>query len=155
MSFGHALGLVDALAMDCFIFNLDFDRTFAQFSWESNWVNMIRFKKLKRQGWSFGMAGLTVDTAQDEAVRLRAKKFPIPDFLAHELIANEELNLFLGCGQMRYLLDKYHGDTDKAERAYNAGCRGVKRGLGSKYPTCVFKSMLDWQMFEQSRPKAE
>ncbi len=153
ISSGYALGLADSLALDCFVLGLNFDDMLSQFTWESNWVNMIRFKKLRVKCWSFGMVGLTVDTAQEEAIRLRSQGFDIDKFNAHDLIANVDLNLLLGCGQMLYLLDIYKGDSVKAEIAYNAGKRGLLLGRGKRYPVDLFETLSKWKKFKQSRLK--
>ncbi len=145
MSFGRALGFVRDISLDCFVFGLNFDETLAQFSWESGFVNNIQDMKKKPSAWSFGIAGLGVATAHEEATRLKIPS----DFPAHELIANEELNIFLGCARMSHLLNVYGGDLNRAEIAYNAGIHGEKEGHGKHYPIDIFETMLKWKAFKK------
>lgn len=73
-------------------------------------------------GKASGLMQLTDNTAEWVCRRLGIEAEEIDLF-------NPEDNIKLGCSYLRYLIDKYDGDTDLALAAYNAGPSNVDSWL--------------------------
>jgi hypothetical protein len=122
-------------------FGEDEERRLVQFGWESDFVNIIRDRKLPFHSWSYGIPGMQVDTAilYDKTITGR------------QLILDYRLNIFIACKHMKQLIDKAKGDTRLAEMAYNAGWNGMMAGRGVTYPQDLDTTFKKWIKFKESQ----
>lgn len=93
----------------------------AVISCESSWDNQA-----KSSTGAFGLMQLMPQTAADVASMglVDTSKYPLDD------LKNPATNIEYGCAYLRYLLDYFSGNTNRAIAAYNAGMGNVDVWVG-------------------------
>ena len=76
-------------------------------------------KTAKSRAGALGLMQLLPSTATEIAQKLGMDDFAV------DMLYEPEINISFGCYYMRYLLDMFNGDRNKAVCAYNAGYNNV------------------------------